>query len=196
MTTSIQAPIAQKRNRRTRTKNVSSRPALVVSTLPPTHYDLLPGTEHLACPDCQTWCPITGAQGEQPKLVPHHTQMAGTPGARRCIGSNRLVVIDVTIAEQQQDWADAVAETASRRPTRVLKKVKAPQAPAIVQIAQPRPAAPAPTAAERAEQWAARLLPVFIADAQRRIALIDTPGDVQGPIRGIEAPTKTLHPAA
>lgn len=179
MTHSTQTPTAQQRKRRTRTTTVSSRPALVLSTLPPTHYDLLPDTEHLACPDCNTWCPITGAQSEMPKLVPHHTEPAGTPSARRCIGSNRRLVIDVTIAEQQQLWADALAETASRRPTKVLRKVKAPQPTAILHMAQPRPDVPAPTAAERADQWAERLPVVHHTDMVRRVAVLAGPGDTR-----------------
>ncbi|MGE7437024.1 hypothetical protein [Kitasatospora sp. NPDC001175] len=134
MTTSIQAPVAQQRRRRTRTTTVSSRPALAVSTLLPNDIDLLPGTEHLRCPDCTTWCPITGAKGSTPKLVPHHTERAGTPGARRCSGSNRRVLLDLTIAEWQDRWADAAKETTSRRPTTVLKKVKAPQPVALHQL--------------------------------------------------------------
>ena len=173
MTISTQAPTAQKRKRRTRTTTVSSRPALALSTLLPIYFDLLPGTEQLACPDCNTWCFITGIQGGQPKLVPHHTQRAGTPGARRCSGSNRLVDLDVTPEQRADQLHEGIADTASRRPTTVLRKIPTPKPPAILHMAQPRPAVPAPTADDRAEQWAAVLLPVFVADALRRIPLHD-----------------------
>src|SRR5260221_14303938 len=70
--------LAQKRRTKTRTKRVSHLPPLTVSALAPNEIDLLPGTESLVCPDCRTWCPITGQQGATPKLVPHHTERAGT----------------------------------------------------------------------------------------------------------------------
>ena len=191
MTISTQAPTAQQRKRRTRTTTVSARPALAVSTLLPIDIDLLPGTEHLRCPDCTTWCPITGAQGSTPKLVPHHTAKAGTPGARRCSGSNRRVILDLTIAEWQQQWADAAQETASRRPTTVLKKVKAPQPTAVLHIAQPRPVAPEQTAAERVGQWAKRLPAVQHTDMVRRVAVLAGPGDTRRRVMGPDLLTET-----
>ncbi|MFF4344252.1 hypothetical protein ACFY00_30535 [Kitasatospora sp. NPDC001540] len=140
MTPPTATPAARQRKRRTRTTNVSCRPPLAVSTLLPNDYDLLPGVEHLRCPDCTTWCPLTTDKGSQGwKQAPHHTERAGTPGARRCSGSNRRVLLDLTIAQWQQQLADAAKETASRRPTTVLKKVKAPVAPAITQL-DPAPA--------------------------------------------------------
>jgi hypothetical protein len=132
--TSSTAP-AQKRLTRTRTKNVSHRPELLLSSLPLLNVSLFPGMEHLVCPDCKTWCPITGAQSKTPKLVPHHTERAGTPGARRCSGSNRRVVIDVTIAAWEERCFDAATETAARRSTKVMpKKPVVPAAPAVTQM--------------------------------------------------------------
>ena len=196
MTISTQAPTAQQRKRRTRTTTVSTRLALAVSTLLPIDIDLLPGTEHLRCPDCTTWCPITGAQGSTPKLVPHHTERAGTPGARRCSGSNRQVLLDLTIAEWQQQWADAAKETSSRRPTTVLKKVKAPAPKAVLHIAQRRSDDPVGSDKQRAkrrmEEWK-KTLPAVTDANSRRAEPLD--GAV-GPIRGIEVPTETLRPAA
>ncbi|RKE02950.1 hypothetical protein [Streptomyces sp. TLI_171] len=140
MTPSQAIPTARQRKRRTRTLNVSHRPPLAVSSLLPNNVDLLPGTEHLRCPDCTTWCPLTTDKGSQDwKQAPHHTERAGTPGARRCSGSNRRVLLDLTIAQWQERLADAAQETASRRSTTVLKKVKAPIAPAITQL-DPAPA--------------------------------------------------------
>ncbi|MFD4659697.1 hypothetical protein ACFWP2_29180 [Kitasatospora sp. NPDC058444] len=145
MTTPTAIPAAQPRKPRTRTTNVSCRPALLLSKLPLGLVDLTPRAEHLACPDCNTWCPLTTHKGTKDwKLVPHHTLPAGTPGARRCIGSNRLFVVDVPIAVWQVRRAEAVADVAARRPTTVLKKVKAPQPVALHQLA------PAPATAETA----------------------------------------------
>ena len=146
MTTSPTVPMAQKRQKKTRTKHVSSLPVLAVSKLLPNHIDLLPGTESLVCPNCETWCPITGHQGRTPKLVPHHTNRAGTPQARRCIGSNRRVLLDLTIPEWRHRLGDAIADTASRRATTVLRKPKTPPAPAASQIT------PVPLSAEAARK--------------------------------------------
>ncbi|MEU4490077.1 hypothetical protein AB0H94_35270 [Streptomyces purpurascens] len=137
MTITSAMPTAKKRPTRTRTKQVSSLPAIAVSKLPPIDIDLLPGTESLVCPNCSRWCPITGHDGRNPKLVPHHTGRAGTAQPRRCIGSNRRVKLDRTIAEWHQLLADAIKETSSRRPTNVLRKPKAAPAPAIAHIAAP-----------------------------------------------------------
>ncbi|MFE4601166.1 hypothetical protein ACFRKE_09935 [Kitasatospora indigofera] len=140
MTTSTAIPTAQQRHRRTRTTNVSSQPPLLVSQLTLTSVELTHRAEHLACPVCKTWCPLTLNKGSREwKLVPHHTAKAGTPGARRCSNSNRLVVIDIPLARWQEQRVEASADVAARRPTKVLKKVKSPVAPAITQLT---PAAP------------------------------------------------------
>ncbi|MFF1908259.1 hypothetical protein [Kitasatospora sp. NPDC058218] len=140
MTTSIAIPTARQRNRRTRTTNVSSQPALLVSELPLNSVELTHRAEHLACPACKTWCPLTLNKGSREwKLVPHHTAAAGTPGARRCSNSNRLVVIDISLVRWQEQRVEASADVAARRPTKVLKKVTAPLPKAIHQL---DPAAP------------------------------------------------------
>ncbi|MFF3358201.1 hypothetical protein ACFYWN_37595 [Streptomyces sp. NPDC002917] len=130
-------PTARLRKSRTRTKKVSARPELVVSTLRPHQFDLRPVCISLVCPDCMTWCPITGTQSSTPKLVPHHTEGAGAPKGRRCIGSNRLLRIDLTVDEWQQRLAGAIADTASRRATTVLRKPNTPSAPAASQVQRP-----------------------------------------------------------
>ncbi|MET9403939.1 hypothetical protein [Kitasatospora sp. NPDC002965] len=140
MTTSTAMPTARQRKSRTRTTNVSSQPALLVSALPLNSVQLTHRAEVLACPACETWCPLTLNKGtKQWKIAPHHTERAGTPGARRCSNSNRLVVIDVTLARWQERRVEASADVASRRPTTVLRKVKAPLPKALHQLA---PAAP------------------------------------------------------
>jgi hypothetical protein len=188
-------PTARKRRSRTRTKKISPREALVLSTLRPHQFDLRPACASLICPDCKTWCPITGVQAKVQKLVPHHTSPADEGRAIRCSGSNRRVIVDVAYEAWWKRLEDGAAQTDGRRSTRVLRKPKAPSGAAVHHIAQGRTPAPEPTAAERAEQWAEALLPVFVADTQRRIAPLNTPGPVQGPIRGAEVPTETLRPA-
>ncbi|MFE5482987.1 hypothetical protein [Streptomyces sp. NPDC056527] len=136
---------AQKRRRKTRTSRVSSRPPIVTSNLKANEIELFPGKEHLICPDCGSWCPITGMQGA-PKLVPHHSERASTPNPRRCPGSDRRVVVDVAVGAWRTELAEAVPSTRSRRATRVLPKPKTPQAPAASQIK------PAPFSAEKVRQ--------------------------------------------
>ncbi len=148
MTPSTAIPTARKRKSRTRTTNLSSLPALLVSQLPLTSVQLTHRAEVLACPACQTWCPLTLNKGtKQWKLAPHHTAKAGTPGARRCTNSNRLVVIDISLVRLQEQKVEASADAAARRPTKVLKKVKAPLPPALHQL---RPAAPTADSARAA----------------------------------------------
>lgn len=142
--TTTALPTAKKRKTRTRTKRVSSRPALKLSQLPPSHIDLRdPLKAVLVCEDCGTWCPITGMRGRDQKLVPHHTGKADVADAIRCRGSNRRIEWDLTIPEWHQLLADAIKESASRRATRVLRKPKTPPAPAVGKIVAPAPSADA-----------------------------------------------------
>ncbi|MEV6533655.1 hypothetical protein AB0M86_29355 [Streptomyces sp. NPDC051639] len=134
---------ARKRRRKTRTKKVSPLPAVVVSDLPHSEVDLTPGREHLVCPNCQRWTPITGVLGI-PKLVPHHTASADVARAEtlhRCNGTNRRVVIDIAIEDWHSERTDAVATAsaiaAARRATKVLRKPRALPAPAVSQITSP-----------------------------------------------------------
>ncbi|MET8788191.1 hypothetical protein [Streptomyces sp. NPDC004589] len=126
---------ARPRRSRTRSRNINGRPALVISTLKPHQYDLRPACASLICPDCKTWVPITGIQAKKHKLVPHDTGRAGKDAAVRCQGSNRLVSVDVAFEKWQERLKDGGAETASRRPTNVLRKPKVAPAPAVSQIA-------------------------------------------------------------
>ncbi|MEU7195701.1 hypothetical protein AB0B04_19540 [Streptomyces xinghaiensis] len=146
MATTPTMPTARKRPRKTRTPHVNNHPPIVASTLKLNQIDLSPGREHLSCPDCETWCPITGMQGT-PKLVPHHTTPVGTTNPHRCTpGTNRRVVIDITVDQWRTRLAEAVPTTASRRATKVLPKPKTPRLLAIGQIK------PAPPSAETARQ--------------------------------------------
>ncbi|WP_431983132.1 MULTISPECIES: hypothetical protein [Streptomyces] len=136
MATTSAMPKARERKTRTRSKRISTRPALKLSQLPPANIDLRqPLSAVLVCEDCRTWCPITGMQGKVQKLVPHHTGKVGVAAASRCRGSNRRIDWDLTLPEWQQALADATKEAANRRPSRVTRKPRTAPAPAVAQIA-------------------------------------------------------------
>ncbi|MEU5709941.1 hypothetical protein [Streptomyces flaveolus] len=125
---------ARARRSRTRSRNVSPRPALVISSLKPHQYDLRPSCASLICPDCKTWVPITGIQARQQKLVPHDTGRAGKDAAVRCQGSNRLVSVDVAFEAWQKRLEGGGAETAARRRTTVRRKPKVAATPAVTHM--------------------------------------------------------------
>ncbi|MGW0294779.1 hypothetical protein [Streptomyces tuirus] len=134
MSTTPVMPKARKRRRKTRTPNVNSRPPIIASALKFNEIDLAPGKEHVVCPDCSTWVPITGMLGT-PKLVPHHTGRATAGDPRRCTdGSNRRIIIDIEVDAWRTTLIEAVPTTASRRATKVLPKPKMAPAPAASQI--------------------------------------------------------------
>ncbi|WP_438490717.1 hypothetical protein [Streptomyces sp. S186] len=136
MPTTAATPTAKKRPRRTHTKRVSHLPAIKLSQIPPSHIDLRdPLMAVLYCENCKTWCPITGMQGREQKLVPHHTGKAGEGAAIRCRNSNRRIEFDLTLPEWHRALVDAHNDTLSRRPTNVLRKPKVAPAPAVSQIA-------------------------------------------------------------
>ncbi|MET9466600.1 hypothetical protein ABZY44_17685 [Streptomyces sp. NPDC006544] len=127
--------VAQKRLRRTRTRAVSSLSVLLVSTLRPHQYDLRPSCISLICPNCGTWVPINKPSTLRPKLAPHHMDKAGTQNPNRCLGSHRLVVLDVDPERWWKHLTEGVAETDGRRSNRVTKKPEVVVAPAVTQIA-------------------------------------------------------------
>ncbi|WP_073776152.1 hypothetical protein [Streptomyces sp. MJM1172] len=136
-------PKASKRRRKTRTSNVNHRPPVIASKLKVNEIDLAPGKEHLVCPDCSTWVPITGMLGT-PKLVPHHTGRAKTGEPHRCAaGSNRPVTIDIEADALRTQLIEGTPTAASRRATKVLPKPKVKPAPAASQVK------PAPLSAEQ-----------------------------------------------
>lgn len=136
MATTAAEPTARKRRRKTRTKNISSLPAIIASEFTASQIDLTPGKEHVICPACTCWTPITGVQGT-PVLVPHHT----TPyhdritAPRRCSSSNRRITLNTAPDAWRVDLAERteVSPTvASRQPTKVLPKPKTTAAPAPI----------------------------------------------------------------
>lgn len=188
---------ARPRRSRTRSRTISARPALALSTLKPHQFDLRPACASLICPDCKTWVPITGLGTRKPKVVPHDTGRTWKDAAVRCrLGSNRLVTVDVTVKTWQERLEDGHAETGHRRKTTVLRKPKTAVTPAVSQIAAQtqRPADDAHGDGRtmwllREMQWAATQSAVRDADT-RRAQLPD--GDA--PLGAPPVPLKTLHP--
>ncbi|MFJ9026244.1 hypothetical protein ACIRPU_40710 [Streptomyces sp. NPDC102259] len=163
MTITSAMPKAKERKTRTRTKRVSSLPAIKLSQLPPSHIDLRqPLKAVLVCEDCKTWCPITGMRDKVQKLVPHHKGEAGVADAVRCRGSNRRVEFDMTIPEWHQALTDAVKEASSRQATTVLPKAFSPQTDRTLQARAER------TPAGRLADWDAVLRHVADTDKNRR----------------------------
>ncbi|MFJ2915052.1 hypothetical protein ACIO8F_37950 [Streptomyces sp. NPDC087228] len=147
MATTTVEPKARKRRQKTRTKNVSPLPAIIASQLKANQINLTPGQEHVICPDCKTWTPITGVLGT-PVLVPHHTtpyhDRTTTP--RRCSSSNRRIALDTAIDAWRAELTERTevsATVASRRPTKVLPKPKTNGVAAASQLK------PAPLSAEQ-----------------------------------------------
>ncbi|MFH8717343.1 hypothetical protein [Streptomyces zaomyceticus] len=170
-------PVAKKRPRRTRTKQLSPLPAIQLSKLLPSHLDLRkPLKAVLVCTDCETWVPITGMQGKVQKLVPHHTGKAGAAAAIRCLSSNRLVDFDLTIPEWQQALTDATKEASSRLATTVLPKAFSPQTDRTLRARAER------TPAGRVADWAAVLPHVADTDEARRAVPV---GDVPAEARSV-----------
>ncbi|GGP80332.1 hypothetical protein [Streptomyces melanogenes] len=184
---------ARPRRSRTRSRNISGRPALVISTLKPHQYDLRPACASLICPDCKTWVPITGIQAKKPKLVPHDTGRAGTDAAVRCgLGSNRLITVDVSFDKWQRRLEDGSAQTASRRRTMVRRKPKVQPAPAVSQIAARTEATQGdrrPQWRLRQRQWTSTESAVRNTDTRRaQLPAGDAPRDAP------PVPLQTLHP--
>ncbi|MFC0602265.1 hypothetical protein [Streptomyces palmae] len=192
MSTSILERTARPRRSRTRSRSISGRPALALSTLRPHQYDLRPACASLICPDCKTWVPITGFQAKKPKLVSHDTGRAGKDAAVRCQGSNRLVTVDVRVTKWEERLVDGHAETAHRRRTTVRLKPKVAVAPAVSQIAVQKRTTTVgqPEWLLRKEQWAATESAVRDADTRRaQLPTGDAPLASNPPV-----PLTTLHP--
>ncbi|MFI2241172.1 hypothetical protein [Streptomyces chrestomyceticus] len=123
---------AQKRPRRARSRAISPLPPLVVSSLKPHEVDLAYST--LVCPTCRTWVPINAPHSSRPRLVPHHTEKAGTDDPVRCPGSHRLVDVNLTVDQWFRRLEEGLTQTNGRRSTRVIRKPKAGSVPAVMQI--------------------------------------------------------------
>ncbi|GAA2523848.1 hypothetical protein [Streptomyces longisporus] len=138
---------ARPRKSRTRSRNISPRPALALSSLKPHQYDLHPYCASLICPDCKTWVPITGLNAKKQKLVPHDTGVAGKDPAVRCQGSNRLISVDVLVKEWQGQMETGGPEANGRRSARQhYKPLPAPAKPVTKMAPEPETADDALTA--------------------------------------------------
>ncbi|MGF1344549.1 hypothetical protein ACQSMD_31305 [Streptomyces flavovirens] len=128
--------VSQERKRRTRSRTISRLDPIVVSKLPAHEYDLDPACISLVCPSCRTWVPIRVADTERAtaKLVPHHTEQAGTEDPVRCPGSHRLVTINITVATWSRRLEEGISETNGRRADRVIRKPQPMPTPAVMQI--------------------------------------------------------------
>ncbi|MCC8452819.1 MULTISPECIES: hypothetical protein [Streptomyces] len=197
MSTSTLERTARPRRSRTRSRTVNARPALALSTLRPHQYDLRPACASLVCPDCETWVPITGLRSTAPKVSPHDTGRAGRDAAVRCrLGSNRLVLVDVTVRKWEERLEDGHAETVHRRRTTVRRKPTVAVAPAVSQIAAQRQAPSDDKRGNgrslwrlRKEQWAATESAVRDADTRRA----QLPAGA-APLGAPPVPQTTLHP--
>ncbi|MFJ6384667.1 hypothetical protein ACIQI7_32255 [Kitasatospora sp. NPDC092039] len=172
---------------RTRTKRRSALAPLKLSTLLPSRYNLRPDEVNtVVCPDCQTWQRIMGVEGKVRTIRDHYStdrsgaELAAGQRDTRCPSARRIVEIDVTIARWAQQVEEGSTEVASRRPTTVLKKVKAPQPRAVLHIAQGRPAEPTVSARQvarkRARGWEAVRVGVLVTDAVRQQPLYGARG--------------------
>ncbi len=111
----------------------NTRPALRLSTLRPHHIEMTPDRPFaVVCPDCQVWRRINRG-----RVQPHFLSDEET----YCQASAQRVEKDVTPEQWALAIAEGVADTASRRPTTVLKKVKAPQSVALHQLSSAEPTA-------------------------------------------------------
>ncbi|MFD6478941.1 hypothetical protein ACFWEH_36120 [Streptomyces anulatus] len=162
MSITAAVPAAKERPRRTRTKRVSTLPAIKLSQLLPSHIDLRdPLKAVLVCEDCETWVPITGMLSRVQKLVPHHTGKAHVAAALHCQSSNRRIEFDMTIPEWRHALTDAGTEASSRQATAVLPKAFSPQTDRTLRGRSVR------GAVGRRAEWAAALYRVRQADQLR-----------------------------
>ncbi|WP_331720684.1 hypothetical protein OG543_30240 (plasmid) [Streptomyces sp. NBC_01178] len=133
---------AKERVRRTRSRHRTPNELapLRISLLATHEYDLDPACISLVCPSCRTWVPINRPNGQpgRTKLVPHHTEKAGTADPVVCKGgSHRRVIIDVEVERWRRRLAEGVAQTNGRSANRVTRKPKVEVAPAVMQILSP-----------------------------------------------------------
>ncbi|WEH43985.1 hypothetical protein [Streptomyces sp. AM 2-1-1] len=178
MATTTVEPKARKRRQKTRTKNVSSLPAILASKLTASQIDLTPGKEHVICPACKCWTPITGVLGT-PVLVPHHTTPYhnSTTTPRRCSSSNRRIVVDTKVEAWQEQLAERTevsASVATRRAKKVLPKPASPQTERLLHGRDER------GPVTRRVEWAGVLYRVRQAD-QRRAAVPQGAQPAEGP---------------
>ncbi|MGW7029174.1 hypothetical protein ACWGFX_18575 [Streptomyces xanthophaeus] len=111
----------------------SSRPALLLSKIPPHHINLADGEHRTAvCPDCETWHPI-----QRRMIKTHHLERTGRGvggEAPRCPGSARRIEFDITIEQWGEALVAAEATATSRRSKRLIRKAQPQPVPAVSQM--------------------------------------------------------------
>ncbi|MFI7359470.1 hypothetical protein ACIBTP_36745 [Streptomyces avidinii] len=111
----------------------SSRPALLLSKIPPHHINLTEGESRTAvCPDCETWHPI-----QRRMIKTHHLERTGRGAggeAPRCPGSARRIEFDITIEQWGEALLAAEATAAARRSKRMIRKAQPQPLPAVSQM--------------------------------------------------------------
>ena len=87
------------------------RPALRLTSLPPTRVDFLPnsGKIWLACPTCSRWVTTSSKKG---RVIATHR---AADNVTRCKTSGRKLDVDISATEHAQRRALAVAEASQRR---------------------------------------------------------------------------------
>uniref|UniRef100_UPI002F906FCC hypothetical protein n=1 Tax=Kitasatospora indigofera TaxID=67307 RepID=UPI002F906FCC len=150
------------------------RPALRLSTLRPHQFEMTPGVPFaVICPDCRVWRRINRS-----KIQPHFLSDETT----YCPASAQRVEQDVTPEQWALAITEGVADTASSRPTTVLKKVKAPAPKAVLHIAQRRSDDPVGSdkrcAKRRIGEWEAARVDVLVTDALRQHPLYGARGPI------------------
>ncbi|MGY0466865.1 hypothetical protein ACW14Y_42400 [Kitasatospora sp. cg17-2] len=173
---------------RTRSRRTYGREPLQLSKLNPSDIDMLPGIQlSIVCRDCHCWHRVVGRTDL--RVVQH-----GRDSGERCPGGNQQVTADITperwLARRRRQQLEALSAETRRAATQHYKPLPAEPGPVHL-MAAPRPVVER-TAAERTKEWSGVIEAVRDADSQRAEPLV---GAV-GPLRGIEAPKKTLHPAA
>ncbi|WP_051812646.1 hypothetical protein [Kitasatospora sp. MBT63] len=177
---------------RTRSRRTYGRAPLKLSSLNPANINLAQAS--IVCPECDTWRRIVGTTDL--KLVGHERGKSD-----RCPGGNRQFEVDLTpdrwLARLRRQQLDALSPETRRAATQHYKPVPAQPGPVHLMAAS-RPEVEYTAgqrieqARKRMEQWKKLQDEVKDANGRRAEPLV---GAV-GPIRGIEVPKKTLHPAA
>ncbi|AEM88646.1 hypothetical protein Strvi_9389 (plasmid) [Streptomyces violaceusniger Tu 4113] len=200
MSAAVTERTAKERVRRTRSRGRNELAPLRVSQIAVHEYDLDPACVSLVCPSCRTWVPISRPNGRpgRTRLVPHHTERAGTADPTFCTdGSHRRVIIDVEVERWRRHIEEGVSETDGRRSNRVTRKPKVAPALAVSQIAakkqtattEDEPGDDRPLWLLREMKWASTEPAVRETDTQRAQR---PAGDA--PQVGLPVPLTTLHP--
>ncbi|MEU8927012.1 hypothetical protein AB0D10_39855 [Kitasatospora sp. NPDC048545] len=178
---------------RTRSRRTYGRAPLKLSSLNPANIDLAQAS--IVCPECDTWRRVVGKTDL--KVIGHERGKTD-----HCPGGNRQVQVDLTpdrwLARLRRQQLDALSPETRRAATQHYKPLPAQPGPVHL-MATARPEADEPTAAQlkrqaqqRTAQWKKVVQVIKETDDLRAKPLV---GAI-GPIRGIEAPRTTLHPAA